>query len=172
MGEDIAPTAQLEHTEVLNSPLELGVRALALLVEIHPVALDVQRLVLFDYACVHSADLEGGPASLHTATPFRGGETLVRRSLLEDGLLLMVSRGLVDARTDAEGISYSASEDAAPFLDSLNQPYNQMLKQRAHWVASTLGSQSTTEISKLFESKIGQWGGEFLFTGEPGEELE
>ena len=56
-----------------NSPLETGVRALTVLAELAPAALDLQRLVYFDYLVVHSADA-GGPRSLHpkhTASQWR-----------------------------------------------------------------------------------------------------
>lgn len=46
----------------LNSPLEMGVRALMLLDEALPSPLDLRRLVLLDHGLLHSADL-GGPAN-------------------------------------------------------------------------------------------------------------
>ena len=78
-----------------NSPLECGLRSLALLAAAGPTAYDLQRLVFYDYLLVHSADVPGGPESIHPPTPLRSGEALVRRHWVERGLLLMISRELV-----------------------------------------------------------------------------
>ncbi|WP_306800327.1 ABC-three component system middle component 2 [Endozoicomonas sp. YOMI1] len=64
------------HTTPFNSPLETGVRSLAILVAAHPVAFDLERLVEMDYLVVHSGDADG-PESIHAALPMRAGELLV-----------------------------------------------------------------------------------------------
>src|SRR5450432_1965251 len=102
-------TATAEEKTIFNSALEVGIRALTVLLESFPSSLDLQRLVYFDYLVVHSGDA-GGPKSLHPNTPLRNGELLVRRGLIERGILLMVSRGLVERRAGANGISYIAAE--------------------------------------------------------------
>jgi hypothetical protein len=78
-----------------NSPLECGLRALALLAAAQPAACDLQRLVFYDYLLVHSGDVPAGPDSIHPPTPLRSGEALVRRHWIERGLLLMISRELI-----------------------------------------------------------------------------
>lgn len=78
------------HITPFNSPLETGIRSLAILAAGHPVTFDLQRLVEMDYLVVHSGDANG-PESLHAALPLRAGELLVRRELIEKGLLLMMS---------------------------------------------------------------------------------
>src|SRR4051794_18613760 len=86
--------AMTKHMPAFNSPLETGVRALTILEAAFPNSCDLQRLVELDYLVVHSGDV-GGPESLHAPLPLRAGELLVRRELIEKGLLLMMSRGLV-----------------------------------------------------------------------------
>lgn len=81
---------------VFNSPFELGIRMVYLLQALLPYGADLQKLVLLDYAVVYSADLNG-PSSLHTPIPFRGSELMSRRELIEQGLYLMSTRGLVTA---------------------------------------------------------------------------
>ncbi len=80
-------------TRVFNSPFELGFRMVYLLSAMRPGGADLQKLILLDYAVVYSGDL-GGPDSLHTPVPYRGSELLSRRTLIEQGLHLMSSRGL------------------------------------------------------------------------------
>lgn len=73
------------NVTVFNSALETGVRSLVILVANFPAALDLQRLVDFDYLVVHSGDLDG-PESLHPPLPLREGELLVRRNIIESGI--------------------------------------------------------------------------------------
>jgi hypothetical protein len=94
-----------ESVRTFNSPIETGMRALILLAESYPTHLDLQRLLEYDYIMVHTGDVDG-PPSIHPALPLRSGELLVRRELIERGLMLMISRGLVTAR-NAPGLHVS-----------------------------------------------------------------
>lgn len=121
-------------------------RSLAILAWAFPGSYDLGRLVEFDYLAVHSGDLEG-PQSLHAPVPLRSGELLVRRGLVERGLLLMVSRSLVAREVSAGGFLYSATEATAPFLDTLTAPYIGALRERAEWAVTNFGQLTTAEIA-------------------------
>lgn len=152
-----------------NSPLETGVRALILLAEAYPEPLDLQRILEFDYLMVHSGDV-GGPPSLHPALPLRSGELLVRRQLIERGLLLMMSRGLIERLASDAGLSYQADDAAGPFLDALSADYLKDLKLRASWVISTFGHMSDADIRKALATVYDQWTREFQLYERPGIE--
>src|SRR4051794_15928122 len=77
-----------------NSPVEVALRALTVLVESHPASMSLYRLTILDYLVVHSDDVPGGPPALHPRTPHRAGELFVRRGLLQGGLHLLQGRGL------------------------------------------------------------------------------
>lgn len=143
-----------------NSPLETGVRALSILEAAHPQACDLHRLVELDYLVVHSGDA-GGPASLHAALPMRAGELLVRREIIEKGLLLMVSRGLVDRVAGASGISYRASESAGPYMAALTAPYSVELRARAVWAVEAFGHLGTDAIRAITHRFFDRWTSEF-----------
>lgn len=158
------------RTTPFNSSVEAGLRALCLLAAAHPDAYELQRLLTFDYLVVHSADLPGGPISLHPATPQRSGELLVRRRLVEDGLLLCVSRGLLDRRFEPNGFRFAANERTASFLDSLTAHYTDHLRQRAHWVVESFGRLDAEDLDALVHENLGRWGAEFeLSTLTPEE---
>src|ERR1035438_1081158 len=93
----------MPETQTFNSPIETGVRALILLAESYPDQLDLQRLLEFDYILVHTKDVDG-PPSIHPALPLRSGELLVRRQLIERGLMLMMSGGLVGRYATPNGL--------------------------------------------------------------------
>lgn len=145
---------------IFNSALETGIRSLVILAANFPSALDLQRLVDFDYLAVHSADVDG-PASLHPPIPMREGELLVRRKIIESGLSLMMSRGLVTRITSSEGIAYQASDYAKPFVDSLATPYMRALLERASWVADTFGNADTADLHNLTSSFFDKWATQF-----------
>lgn len=150
-----------------NSPLETGIRSLAILVAAHPDVLDLQRLVEMDYVVVHSGDV-GGPDSLHAPLPLRAGELLVRRRLIETGLLLMLSRGLVQRLPNPDGIGYLASEAAAPFLSSLSADYSKRLRLRAQWAAQRFRGVSTEEIARITHGFFERWSSQFQPIQIPG----
>jgi len=145
-----------------NSALECGLRSLIILSEAHPDAYDLQRLVFCDYLLVHSGDADG-PPSLHPATPHRSGEALVRRDLVERGLKLMVTKGLVEQVFDVEGIKYSASGQAQSLLGCLKSGYTARMMRTAEWVVAEFGPRSLDDLRRLFDTNLGKWGGEFHF---------
>jgi len=152
--------ARLKGDRPFQSALESGIRALAILAEAHPASYDLQRLLFFDYLVVHSEDA-GGPASLHASTPLRNGELLVRRGLVERGLLLMVSRKLLIRNFNDEGIGYEATDDAGPFLDCLSAPYTIRLKETAAWAVHTYGPFSDEALKGYFDRNFERWTREF-----------
>lgn len=143
-----------------NSPLETGVRSLVILNAVYPNSLDLQRLVDFDYLVVHSSDA-GGPKSLHAPLPLRTGELLVRRGLIEKGLILMMSRGLILREPTVSGIHYTATDSAHPFLQALNSAYMIKLKERAEWVADRFQNSTNDEISNTTRSFFNDWTTQF-----------
>ena len=143
-----------------NSSLESGVRALSILEAAHPEACDLHRLVELDYLVVHSGDA-GGPASLHAALPMRAGELLVRREIIEQGLLLMASRGLAERAVSSDGISYRAGEAAGPYMAALRAPYSVQLRARAQWAIETFGDLETDAIRAITSRFFDKWTSEF-----------
>lgn len=142
------------HVSPFNSALETGVRSLAVLVAAYPTLFDLQRLVEMDYIVVHSEDVEDGPESLHAPLPMRAGELLVRRELIEKGLQLMMSRGLVQRVPLESGFHYVAGEEAAPLLSMLSTQYSKDLIHRARWAADRFEGISTDDIH--------QWSSQFV----------
>ena len=144
-----------------NGPIEIGLRALTLLSEAFPIAYSLQWLVVSDYLLVHSDDLPDGPLGLHPKTPHRGGELLVRRAVLEQGLMLYQSRGLLQRHYAKTGVMFSATEKTASFLDALSSDYAIQLRERATWLVSLFQDMSDNELLKIANSQVGEWGSEF-----------
>lgn len=144
---------------VFNSPFELGLRMVYLLCALRPGGADLQKLVLLDYAIVYSGDLKG-PSSLHTPVPYRGSELLSRRELIEQGLYIMSTRGLVDAGMDASGITYVAGPAALTMVGSLTSQYFLQLEERCRWAAAEFADVDSFDLTSKFASDGHLWGAE------------
>lgn len=151
----------MQNVKLFNQPLELGLRGLYILAELSPDVADIQKILFLDYILVHSADIEGGPDSLHAPVPFRTGEWLVHRQNLEEGLLMFASKELIVKYFSESGITYAASELSKPFISHLNSAYSKALLLRAKWLINKFGQASNEEISELMFSNISVWGTDF-----------
>jgi hypothetical protein len=156
---------------VFNNPIESAIRSLVLLVEAYPRTLDLQQLVYLDYLLVHSDDA-GGPASLHPATPQRYGEIAVRRNLIEQGLNLLLVRGLVARNPTKEGFAYAALDGAGGIIASLATPYSQQLRERGRWVTTTFADRNAEWLNGFLKEQFGRWSTEFALTSPGWEEGE
>jgi hypothetical protein len=146
---------------VLNSPVEVGLRALVLLVEASPHSLDIHQLVTLDYFLVHSGDVDGGPESLHPPSPLRSGEVTVRRELIDKGLSLYQLRGLVGQAPTETGFRYSAANSAGTFLDALRSAYVARLRDRAEWVIESFALLEYGDLHQTLETSLSKWKKEF-----------
>lgn len=153
-----------------NSALETGIRTLAILVAAYPKAHDLHRLVQYDYLTVHSADADG-PPSLHPPLPLRSNELLVRRQIVERGLLLIASGGLVRRVSDNLGFLYVAEDAAGAFLSNLRTEYLSGVKERAQWVVDTFDSLNADQLDSVVKRLFEAWTTEFLPV-ELGAQLE
>ncbi|MHB1699933.1 MAG: ABC-three component system middle component 2 [Acidobacteriaceae bacterium] len=155
-----------ESVRTFNSPIETGIRALILLAESYPAQMDLQRILEFEFMMVHTEDVDG-PPSIHPALPLRSGELLVRRQLIERGLMLMSSRGLVSRHATPNGFTYQAEDDAGPFLDALSAEYLRELKDRAAWVVGRFMEMSDQDIRGMLTRVYDQWSREFQVAEQP-----
>lgn len=158
----------MNEDTVFNNPVESALRSLVLLFEVYPSTLDLQRLVYLDYLLVHSKDADG-PPSLHPPTPQRDGEVAVRRGLIEQGLHLLLVRGLAERRATSTGFEYAARDTAGTIIASLETEYSQDLRSRAQWVTNTFAQRDLTSLNAFFSERIGRFGEEFALTS-PGWE--
>lgn len=143
-----------------NGPLEAGLRVVALLGAAYPRSFDLQRLLGLDYLLVHTGDV-GGPASLHPPAPLQSAELLVRRKLVEDALLLMMTRELVDREIKADGIRYRAGENARVFLSSLASDYMRALIDRSRWLIQVFGDRNEQDFRSTMRKFFDHWVEEF-----------
>ena len=144
-----------------NSPTEIGLRMTVLLFEMYPEVASLQRLVVYDYLLVHSDDIPDGPEGLHPKTPYRSGELLVRRDTLQKGLLLYMSRGLIQGEYLPEGVRYLATERSGGFIESFDAAYVSDLRSRAVWLVEQFSERTDEQLDEFAREHLGEWGAEF-----------
>jgi hypothetical protein len=147
--------------DLLNTPIECGMKSLIVLDAVSPQKCDLKRLVTFDYLLVHSGDISGGPASLHADSPFRSGEILVRREFIQRGLDLVVAKGLVVRHFSRDGVIYEAASFSGEFLGYLDSTYAQRAIEIASWIGKTFGHMTDEKLDQFVNANIGRWGAEF-----------
>ncbi|CAM3617208.1 hypothetical protein THPR109532_19285 [Thalassospira profundimaris] len=81
----------------------------------------------------------------------------MRRGLVERGLLLMVSKGLVSRHVDDSGIVFAAGDFAETFLSSLTSDYIRILVDRAAWVVREFGDLPDADLKARVGEYFEQW---------------
>jgi len=146
---------------IFNSALETGVRSICILVADLSNKFDIQQLLALDHIVVHTGDIENAPPSLHPNILQRSGELLVRRPLIENGLVLMESKRLVQKVITPDGFYYCATELASAFIESLTNEYIKELSQRAQWAVTMYNDYGDRLFSEIFNSAFDRWRNEF-----------
>jgi hypothetical protein len=145
---------------IFNTPFETGLRSVVILTACYPDMLSLNRLVVFDHLVVHTNDV-GGPDSMHPKDRSRAAEILVRRGLVNSGLSLMQTRGLVARLVTALGFRYRAGEEAGSFVDMLSSSYINALKDRAAWLIDHIHPMSDANLGELVQTRMDEWEPEF-----------
>lgn len=143
-----------------NSPFETGVRTVVILQAAAPYEFDLEQLTTLDHFVVHTGDL-GGPESLHPPIRARWAELVVRRKLVQEGLTLMLLKGLARYHVSERGQYYSAGEEAATFIDHMQSDYAKRLNAAAHWLAAFVKPLDRTELRELARRQFERWAVEF-----------
>lgn len=140
----------------LNGPVEVGTRALMILVESFPDVRTLDHLILLDHGVLHSADW-GGPTSLHPPLPQRVGELGVRRDAVLAGLQLMVRVRLAEPWPIEAGIGFRAKDAAQHFTDVLVSSHARALRASVRWSVQRFGPLSTDDQRSTLRELLGTW---------------
>jgi len=80
---------------------------------------------------------------------------------VDQALLLMMTRHLIEREPTADGFRYRAGENAAPFLRALESRYLHDLKARAAWLVQQFGDQGEDEFRLVMARFLDRWVEEF-----------
>ncbi|MCJ1688632.1 ABC-three component system middle component 2 [Rathayibacter sp. VKM Ac-2927] len=138
-------------TEVLNGPLEIGLRLLIILDEVDARSWTVDDVLVLDHMTIHSYDFSG-PASLHPAFPLRSADVGARRAAVRQGLELLAHKGLVHIELAPTGIFFTSSEQAHSVAALLESNYAHAVRSRARWLSERLLDDDNFDL----EAQIGK----------------
>jgi len=92
----------------------------------------------------------------------RAGEISLRRGLVEQGLQLLASRGLVKRTLDHNGILYQAEDLTNLYISSMRGNYFEALKIRSLWAVSLTEPMNDEAINRLRQQSTSAWKMEFV----------
>lgn len=153
-------SAMSDRTSPFNSPFETGVRTVVVLQAAAPRELDLEQLTTLDHLVVHTGDL-GGPESLHPPVEARWAELVVRRKLVQDGIGLMMLKGLVRLRDTDQGQYYAAGDEAATFVEHMRTDYACRLRSAAGWLVAYTAPLDRNQLRELAHRQFERWAVEF-----------
>ena len=136
---------------IFNSKIELATRASFILTCFSDRALDLDRLVFFDYVLLYAKEF-GGPINLHTDLPNKVAEILRRREILPAALKLFISRGLITSVADADGIFFKASEQTPQYVGCLKSEYFKNMWTNLLWLDNNFESLDSLRVSYIHRS--------------------
>lgn len=152
---------EIKNINPFNNSVESGLRILTILNEAFPKSFDLQNLVYLDYLTIHSADIDKTTQSLHPAVPYRSGEVLVRSAIIEKGINLFIAKNLIEKLFNSNGIEYKATENAMPFLESLEEAYSINLQEKASWAIGKFLKHSKQDLKNIMTPKLFEIDNEF-----------
>lgn len=147
---------------LFNSPLESGLRLLFILKNTNKHFIDIQRLIYYNYLLIHSSDIQDAPfESLHPEMPNRSCEILIGRKIIQKGINLLLSKGLICVKYTKTGIKYTSNNSTSLFLGYLTSAYSKELEKRSRWVCEKYDHMSDHNLNEFIQSNLGKWGAEF-----------
>lgn len=138
--------------QLLNTPIEIGMRCLIILTINIDRHFDLERLTYYDYICTRLNDYNKDFESLHPTNPYRRGELLVKRELLKKGLLLLAKKDLIRITLNSDGILYTANEYSKHFLDHFNSQYYKKFTSHTIEASKILSNTSTENLREFFKT--------------------
>ena len=146
--------------KIFNSPEEVGVRILFIL-DVCGNRMSSQRIMYYDYFALHLNDIDDNYESLHPDNPNHSSEIAVRREKINQGLNLMISKGLLNVKYSKTGIYYQKNQLTSSFIELFKNGYSDRLKQNITIVDKLFREYSDNKIYKYVNKNIGSWVGEF-----------
>lgn len=162
----------MKENLIFSSPLELGLRSLFILKALSPTTCSIDKLLYLDYLSIYTKDSQVSMDSLHPEYPMRAVELFARRAAMQDGLLIMASKGLIEIKYE-EGIFYSANINTDWFLNCFTGEYTDSLLKKTNLIAKAFKELTDSEIKDFIDRNIKSWGNEFkdFFPHEEEEAL-
>lgn len=157
-----------EYKGLYNNTYETAIRILTLIDKFNR-ELELQELIYFDYLLIHISELEECLESLHPDNPYHTTEAYSRRKLIQQSLLLLVRKHLIEISYDSDGMKYKKCSITKAFLNNFSSDYYKQIDKNSIIILKKFEHSNLDEL-ELFMKKIlkntnDSYANEILFRG-------
>lgn len=118
---------KISRIQYLNSPLELSLRILFIMVRNEEKTFDVLKLAYYDYVSTRLHDFNKNYESLHKESPYKYGEILAKNKIIKKAIDLLIKKDLVVIIYTEKGIEYKANPYSKNIVNLFNSTYSKKL---------------------------------------------
>lgn len=148
----------MNENKIYNTPVEIGVRLLMILVK-SEVEVDFDKLLVLDYLSLHSNVINDEFKSLHPDNPCHGLEIYSKIDVSKNAINLLISKGLIDIRFTSEGIAYSSNSISEYFLSFFEGEYYNELEENIERIINKFNLWDSNKLQDYIFKNIGKWNG-------------
>lgn len=105
-----------------NTPFEMELRILMLLMNSTLETLDKNQLICYDFICCYGKDYRVADANLHGDSSYKFGEIASRKELVDMAIKKLVTSGLINVKQE-DGFRYEINDNGINYIDSLENQY-------------------------------------------------
>lgn len=118
---------RISKIQYLNSPLELSLRILFIMVRNEEKTFDISRLAYYDYISTRLHDFDKNHISLHKESPYKYGEILAKNEIIKKAIDILIKKDLVVIVYTEKGIEYKANPYSKNIINLFNSTYSKKL---------------------------------------------
>ena len=98
-------------TNIIDSPYELGLRALLVLLHEDPVPMTCERIMFYDYYATYNLDIVSADKTVNVLPPYphRPIELYNKKMIMEEGLKYYSLKQIISAQITENGIYYMSN---------------------------------------------------------------
>lgn len=148
----------MNENKIYNTPIEIGVRLLMIIVK-NKIEIDFDKLLILDYLSLHSNVINNEFKSLHPDNPFHGLEVYSKMNISKSAINLLVSKGLIDVKFTSKGIVYSSNSISEYFLSFFECDYYKELEESIEKIIDNFNSYNSDELQEYIFKNIDKWNG-------------
>lgn len=140
--------------QYLNSPLELALRILFIMVKNREKEFDVQELAYYDYVITRLNDFDKNYASIHKDNPYKYGEILAKNKIIKKSITILLKKDLVKIMFTKKGVKYKVNPYSENIVKMFSSTYSQKLLSNIENAMEYLESIDTDKLKLKFNSMI------------------
>lgn len=140
--------------QFLNSPFELSLRILFIMVKNEDKTFDVAKLAYYDYVSTRLHDFDKRYESLHQENPYKCGEILAKKEIIKKAINILIKKDLIEVAYTETGIEYKANPYSKNIVNLFNTTYSQKLIKNIEYANCYLEGKSIQELDLNFRNII------------------